>query len=130
VFIYHRQNFMRALYMQPFPPSQGLASQAKAEIVLFELESMVSDGRRYLLGDTFSYADIVLASMLSLWALTGTSRKFFSGRPGNVLAESKVPAGLAQWYTSTHQSYPMIFDMVLRIYSQHRLHPSKRSLDA
>ena len=114
------------LSVQPFPPSAGPTAEANAETVLFELESMLADGRRYIMGSTFTYADIVLASMLSLWALTGASRKLFAGRQGNVLAGSTVPAGLARWHARTQQAYPLLFEMVLRIYSQHRLPAAKR----
>jgi glutathione S-transferase len=108
-------------HVQPFPPSEGPAAQAKTETVLFELESMISDGRRYLLGSTFTYADIVLASLLSLWALTGASRKLFAGRQNNVLVRCRMPPGLAEWCARTQGAYPLTFELVLRVYSQHRI---------
>jgi glutathione S-transferase len=114
--------------VQAFKPSEGAAYERKAETVLFELESMLADGRRYICGATLTYADIVLASLLAPWALSLASRKLFGGRTNcSAFSEADLPQGFLDWQARTQLAYPQLFDLILRLYSQHRQLPPQRS---
>lgn len=107
--------------MQAFPASDGPQAERRAEAALFELEKMLEDGRRYIMGDTFTYADIVLASVMSPWALSGKSRALFAG--GNdqgTFSEAALPPRWLEWQRRTQTAFPRVFELILRLYSCHR----------
>lgn len=113
--------------MQAFPASAGPQAERRAEAALFELERMLEDNRRYIMGDTFTYADIVLASVMAPWALTGKSRALFAGgRDCGTFSEAGLPPRLLDWQRRTQTAFPRVFDLILRVYSGHRLR--RRSL--
>lgn len=113
--------------MQRFPPSAGAQAERRAEAALFELEKMLEDGRRYIMGDTFTYADIVLASVMSPWALSGKSRSLFAaGKDCGTFSQAEMPPRWLEWQRRTQTAFPRLFELILRLYSSHR----KRNVSA
>lgn len=108
--------------MQAFPASAGPQAERRAEAVLFELEKMLEDDRRYIMGDKFTYADIVLASVMSPWALSGKSRPLFAGgKDCRTFSEARLPPQVLEWQRRTQTAFPRVFELILRVYSCHRL---------
>eukprot|EP00892_Ulva_mutabilis_P000124 jgi/Ulvmu1/10111/UM006_0061.1 len=113
---------------QAFPASAAPQAERRAETVLFELEKMLEDDRRYIMGDTFTYADIVLASVMAPWALSGNSRPLFAGgRDCGTFSKAALPPRTLKWQRQMQTAFPRVFELILRLYSSHRLRRRSQS---
>ncbi len=90
-------------------PEQGQASRRIVDGELSWLDGLLSDGRRYLVADTFSRADMAAASLLAPLAVP---------REHPVYAELRLPpnlaADLADWETRPSLQW------VRQMYAEHR----------
>jgi glutathione S-transferase len=88
--------------------------QATAEEGLDALAAALSGGRKYLLGDAFSYADITMA--LALQVVSPVDERFMAIGPG----------GRAGWSRPELAArYPALIAWRDELYTKHRKHPTK-----
>lgn len=88
---------------------QGAESQAIIAQELAWLEELLADGRRYLLGDSFSRVDLTAAALLARLAMPPE-------HPGEApfIQPPRLQAQVAEW------RHGQVLDWVNRIYREHR----------
>lgn len=90
---------------------QGQASRQIVEGELDWFDGLLSDGRRYLVGDRFSRADITAASLLAPLALPAEHPTY-----GMLEVPPRARADLARWNERPGVAW------IRKIYREHRLH--------
>lgn len=103
----------KVLYPTPENVSAGLALSRN---IVGETDALLADGRRYLLGDRFTAADLALACMLAPFVLPEN----YGIRLPTLDEVPESMRGDVQWFRHTRTG-----DYVLRLYAQERIHPSQ-----
>lgn len=86
-------------------------SSQRLEALLADVEALLADGRRYLVGDRFTAADLTFASLLCPLLLPAAYQRFS-------MPLEKAPAGLLSLVTKIRARSSGLF--ALRLYDEHR----------